>query len=288
MMMGTLDRARSSRHTSIPDTFGSMTSSSTTSGLTSSNTSSASAPSRATWTVKPSRSSPTVSASMKESSSSTTRTEVVGMAIGCRLSRFGRTSSGIIAADRVLPGPGTSVVSNPIVGTTAGSAGKVALLGLRHRDRTGQGREAEGEGRALAHPGVDVDHAFVVVDDVADDGEPEAGPARLAAAGVVDAVEPLEHPLEVARRDADAVVDHRDPDALAVGARAHLDDRAAVGVLHGVVEQVREGGHELAPVAEQSEAGVGLGDVEGDARLLGGGQEAGGGLATICCIETGS
>ena len=46
MMIGTDDRRRISRHTSMPETFGSITSSSTRSGRTASNTSSASAPSR--------------------------------------------------------------------------------------------------------------------------------------------------------------------------------------------------------------------------------------------------
>ena len=58
----------------MPETFGSITSSSTRSGATASNRSSASTPSRATWTRKPSRCSPTVSASTNDSSSSTTST----------------------------------------------------------------------------------------------------------------------------------------------------------------------------------------------------------------------
>src|SRR5215212_9696216 len=76
MMMGTDDLARSCRHTSTPETRGSMRSSSTRSGSTRSKSSRASAPSRATWTRKPSRCSPTVSASTNESSSSTTSTVV--------------------------------------------------------------------------------------------------------------------------------------------------------------------------------------------------------------------
>ena len=79
MMIGTEERRRSSRHTSMPDTLGSITSSSTRSGPTASNTSSASAPSRATLTRKPSRFNPTVRASTKESSSSTTRMVASGV-----------------------------------------------------------------------------------------------------------------------------------------------------------------------------------------------------------------
>ena len=78
MMIGTDERRRSSRHTSMPDTLGSITSSSTRSGFTASKMSSASAPSRATWTRNPSRLSPTVRASTKESSSSTTRIVALG------------------------------------------------------------------------------------------------------------------------------------------------------------------------------------------------------------------
>ena len=50
--------------------------------------------------------------------------------------------------------------------------------------------------------------------DVAHDREPEPGPAGLAASGAVDAVEALEDPLEIARRDPDAVVAHRDRGAV--------------------------------------------------------------------------
>src|SRR4051812_15318835 len=76
MMMGTWLRFRSCRQTSMPDTFGSITSRSTRSGFTTSNRSRACAPSRATCTRNPSRRRPTVKASMKLSSSSTTSTVV--------------------------------------------------------------------------------------------------------------------------------------------------------------------------------------------------------------------
>ena len=59
--------------------------------------------------------------------------------------------------------------------------------------------------------------------DVAHDREAEAGSAGLAAARAVDAVEALEDPLEVARRDADAVVAHDDRDPVVDDARADLD-----------------------------------------------------------------
>ena len=56
------------------------------------------------------------------------------------------------------------------------------------------------------------DVAVVVAGDVADDGQAETGAAGLPAAGPVDPVEALEDPLEVAGRDADALVAHRDLD----------------------------------------------------------------------------
>jgi hypothetical protein len=81
MMIGTWVRRRSCRHTSMPDTRGSITSSSTRSGLTMSNRFSASMPSRAISTRNPSRLSPTLSASMKLSSSSTTSTVGIDMGL---------------------------------------------------------------------------------------------------------------------------------------------------------------------------------------------------------------
>ena len=55
MMIGTLERARSTRHTSSPDTVGNITSNNTRSGSTDGNISSPSAPVRATatWRVIP-------------------------------------------------------------------------------------------------------------------------------------------------------------------------------------------------------------------------------------------
>ena len=49
-----------------------------------------------------------------------------------------------------------------------------------------------------------------------------------------------------------------------------LDGGARVGVLHGVVEQVVQGRHELAAVAEDREVVARLGDADLDALLLGG------------------
>src|SRR3954468_10463403 len=200
MMIGTADRARSARHTSMPESLGSITSSSTMSGRTASNTSSASLPSRATWTRNPSRLSPTVRASTKLSSSST-----------------------------------TSTVADGSVTTAA----PLLRAGCRTGHVTGRGgRDRERERRSAALVGDDGDAAAVVVGDVADDGEAEAGAARVSGTGAVDAVEPLEDAVEVARRDADAVVAHVELPPAVVFAHLALHRRAGVGVLHRVLDQV--------------------------------------------------
>ena len=71
-------------------------------------------------------------------------------------------------------------------------------------------RDAEGERAAFAFAGAHGDVAAVVGGDVADDRQAEAGAAGVAAAGPVDAVEALEDAVEVAGRNADALVVHRD------------------------------------------------------------------------------
>ena len=91
MMIGTRDRERISRHTSMPEILGSITSSSTSAGCVASNRSSASAPSAAVSTRKPSRCSATASASRYDCSSSTTRIERrIGHRSSVRTPRTGR------------------------------------------------------------------------------------------------------------------------------------------------------------------------------------------------------
>ena len=64
----------------------------------------------------------------------------------------------------------------------------------------------EPERRALPFHGLDRDLAAVRLDDVAHDGEPEPGSTGRAAARLIDAVEALEDPFEVAARDPDALI----------------------------------------------------------------------------------
>ena len=132
----------------------------------------------ATVMSKPSRSRPTTSASTKDSSSSARRTRVWAGTSSCRRRRpCSRRHSYPL-------GLGHSVVSRSAVYRASRS----------------------GEGRALALARVDLDPALVVAGDVADDREAEPGAAGRPAPAVVDPVEALEDPLEVAGRDADPLV----------------------------------------------------------------------------------
>ena len=83
-------------------------------------------------------------------------------------------------------------------------------------------------GGTFAFRGLDPHVAGVVAGHVADDREAEPGAARLAAPGPIDAVEALEHALEVATRDPDPVVLHLDVDPPTIGAGADLHARTAV------------------------------------------------------------
>ena len=91
---------------------------------------------------------------------------------------------------RISGGSAISALLDEVSGATA-----AVTIGIREPER-----------RALALARLDGDVAAVRLGDVADDREPEPGAAGAAAAGLVDAVEALEDPLEVARRDPDAVV----------------------------------------------------------------------------------
>ncbi len=135
-----------------------------------------------------------------------------------------------------------------------------------HRDQpasevtaTGPGsdRESQGERGALALEGLDPDLAGVVAGDVADDGEPEAGAAGLAAAGPVDPVEALEDALEVAARGCRCRGRRRTRSIQRPSVRARTrTDGTRVAVLHRVLEQVVGGRDELAPVAEHDQPGA--------------------------------
>ena len=89
-----------------------------------------------------------------------------------------------------------------------------------------------GEGR------VDLGAAAVGLGDLADDGQAEAGAAVRGAAGLVEAGEPLEHPLPVGPGDAGAVVRHGQLDVIVDPGQRDLHLRS--GVTSGVVDEVAD------------------------------------------------
>ena len=95
---------------------------------------------------------------------------------------------------------------------SCGRCPRRVVVGTARRGRRRPARQGQGEGRALALDGPDPDLAAVGGGDVLDDRQPEAGAAGGAVPGRVDAVEALEDPVDLAGRDADALVGHRDVD----------------------------------------------------------------------------
>src|SRR3954469_15537275 len=185
MMIGTVDVLRISRHTSMPDTRGSIRSSRMTSGWISAKRWSAEAPSIATSTRKPSRFKPTVSASMKLSSSSTINTVGVLM-------------------------PACSLVCSGVCSWVCSSRGRAIW-------------DVQAEGRALALAGLHRDGPAVVAGDVANDREAEAGAPGTTRTGAIDTIEAFEDPVEVVRGDADAAVGDHERHAVVVGERSDGD-----------------------------------------------------------------
>ena len=118
----------------------------------------------------------------------------------------------------------------------------------------------------------------MIVGDVTDDGEAEAGTTGVAAAGPIDAIEPLEDAIEVAGGDADAPIGDVDRDAVVAPDGGHPHLAAGLAVLDGVVDEVADGRDQLASVAEHTEAHR-LVDVDADVALLGAGQRPDGGVA---------
>ena len=72
--------------------------------------------------------------------------------------------------------------------------------------------QEDGECAALGRDAFDGSSAAVKLDDVLDDGQPQAGAARFATPRPVDAVEALEDPRQMLAADAAAVVANADLD----------------------------------------------------------------------------
>src|SRR4051812_30357390 len=105
------------------------------------------------------------------------------------------------------------MLSSPAIPEERASVDKVPVLLFRSaalssapRRRDLVAGERDGEPGAGADAAVDGDLAADRLDQVLDDREAQAGPAELAAARLVDAVEPLEDAGQVVAGDADAVV----------------------------------------------------------------------------------
>ncbi len=239
MITGTFERCRSVRHTSVPDSPGSMRSSSTRSAPDRSNSLSASGPVPATATSKPSRRSMYDSASENDSSSSTTSTRVTGF-LSCRAHRPVRS--------RRAPTPPRLIIRLPV------------------DIRTGNGQpQGERGARALdaphAHP------AAVVGGDVLDDGQAEAGAAGGPGPRRVGPVEPLEDPLQVPLGDADALVADGDLDVPVPAPGADRHPRPLRAVRDGVVDEVDQRGDQLGLVAADREPALAAGDHDDPGRL---------------------
>src|SRR5687768_4275199 len=109
-------------------------------------------------------------------------------------------------------------------------------------------RQGEPDGRAAAGRALEADLAAVGLDDAPRDTEPEADPgAVVAGAGAVEA---LEEPGLVRRRDAGPAVADAQPDG-AAGARGRDADRLPLrAVLRGVGQQVHQGLARVAAVGQ--------------------------------------
>ncbi len=140
----------------------------------------------------------------------------------------------------------SSLVCHPARGTCA--------LVRRAPVSTATGRHAGRTERELEpSPSTDAPHlATVVRRHVTHDRQPEPGAAGRRGSCPVDPVEALEDAVEVARRDAERRCPSRsNVDPRAVGAGLDHDLAADLAVLDRVLDQVGQGGHELAPIAER-------------------------------------
>ena len=96
------------------------------------------------------------------------------------------------------------------------------------------------EARALANFTFHPDAAVVDLDDVAGNGEAEAGAANFARAGRIHPIKALENSLLIGPRNADSRVGDGKDDFMPFGAGTRGDLAAGRGVLNGVVEEVLE------------------------------------------------
>src|SRR4029450_12522053 len=114
-------------------------------------------------------------------------------------------------------------------------------------------RNSDGEGGSLAYLAPNSDLASVDGSDVLDNREAQSVSAVGPAARIVHAVETLEDPVNLARRNADPVVGDGDLDVVIVASGLHMcsDDDACprIGVGDGVLHKVSYRYPELASAA---------------------------------------
>src|SRR5262245_49177582 len=233
MMIGTFERCRSERHTSVPDSPGSIRSSSTRSAPLRSYSANASGPVAATATSYPSRRSMYDSASEKDSSSSTTSTRVTAPPwLRWSLSSLGALRAGSQHGQRAQCDAHSH--SLPRQSLPLGRC-----LGPMN------GRQPNGECRASTRNAPYRDGAAVVCCHVLHDCQAQPGAARGARPRLIHSVEALEYPGKLVLGNADALVAHRDVD-VAVGrprTDGHPSPPRAVG--DGVVDEVGDGHGQL-------------------------------------------
>src|SRR6185503_10065867 len=103
-------------------------------------------------------------------------------------------------------------------------------------------REGESEGAAGAGPALDVDVAAMVLHDPVNEGEADAGSARLGGE------EGFEDRAEIGGRDALAGVVHPDHEPPGHGRHRHLQLTALRHRLHGVEAEIPDGLPELLAI----------------------------------------
>src|SRR5436190_24066778 len=137
------------------------------------------------------------------------------------------------AMSRGSSGQARILVSDHVV-----AAEKLLRLCLRHpawlRHRDGN---AELERRSRSFLAGDVDPTTVAVRDRLDDGEPEAGSARLTAPARVRTREAPEDPVEIGCGDPGSGVAYGDDGVRVLAANADLDPVALLGVVDRVLDE---------------------------------------------------
>ena len=105
--------------------------------------------------------------------------------------------------------------------------------------------------------------------DLPGDGQPKARAAALPGPGLVHPVEPVEDPLPVRRRDADAGVGHLHPHIFSRDAGVHGDGAAVGGVLDGVAQHIHHHLLDAAAVSGDQGKSPAVGADQGVAVALG-------------------